>query len=938
MDQAFDANLDDEKLAADLRDAFMSELGEPMDVTVGGPHFGGSSGRSTAALRDGWTPRGARLGDFEIVDEVGRGGMGIVYRARQLSLNREVALKVLPGYARRGRTAVQRFRTEAQAAARLHHTNIVPIYAQGEESGRFFYAMELIDGASLDSAIRTRSRVLSPSNTRLAQVSDLRSSITSRALNVTAPSATEEPPADDPPSYLVRGLRDLGRTREDYQRIARMFADVAEGLAHAHASGVVHRDIKPQNLLVDRDLRLHITDFGLARLADAPTITVPGEVMGTPAYLSPEQIEAHVDGVDFRTDIYSLGVTLYELLTLRRPFEGETREQILTGIRTCEPASPRRFDGQIPKDLETICLKAMEKEPARRFSSAADLADELRRFAEGRPIRSRPLGPVGRMLKWCRRHRAATTAIALAAIAMILATGLALSVQESKRARAVAAERARHERAATLIAEVRQRVVYLDYRRTDHIAELLSEAESLGGAEEDLAKLRGIVAFGENNLPAAEKNLQAAIALENDDAEARYLLARVYERLQRQDLSAAELAAAENIGARTASEWFFRGLALHWNDTDEAIRSYEQARRERLTEGDVYLQATLQLARARNQRMYSQRSLDDFSTVTEALTQLIDYQVYGSYPYYLMSIAHRLAGEIYDGSNGTRDDAMVREHLEKALEYARAGEALEPEKPMPHSAEAFALETMNRWEEAVRAHGDSIRVSTGDREGYCEAHHYRWRLYFWLGDYDAALSDIVIQRSCPLPSPDFLYSRAYPALVYAAKGNLERARLEANAIVTDHPGSAIAVVWAASWLRLLGDSPGADALLAQHSRAVDFSAELTGSQTAEWVEILYRFVQSGDNAAAVAEYIEKADKSWPLKGEFDFHAGIRALAAGDIDAAKAALERSYRSFDSEQRYTYNAKLLLEMLRQDSAWPPWIIARGLDSAPANRVEE
>jgi serine/threonine protein kinase/Flp pilus assembly protein TadD len=918
MDPSLD-NADEEQLASQLREAFRTEQGEVRDFTFDGPRFRGSSGSAMSALGDA---AGLRLGDFQLVSELGRGGMGIVYRARQLSLNREVAVKVLPSYAQRGRLAIQRFRTEAQAAARLHHTNIVPIYAHGEDGGRFYYAMELIEGASLDAAIRTRSRVLCPSNTHLPEVASIRSQET-----IAAGSA---PDFDVPPAAMAEdasaSLPALARTRDDYRQVARLFAEVAEALAHAHAQGVIHRDIKPQNLLVDRSHRLHVTDFGLARLADGPALTMTGEVMGTPAYLSPEQVEARQDAIDHRTDIYSLGATLYEVLALRPPFVGETRHQVMNGIRTSAPILLRRFDRHLPKDLETICLKALEKEPDRRFATAADMAADLRRFCAGRPIRSRPVGLVGRGIKWSRRHRALTTALVLSLVALLLAGGLGLTVRQ-----------ARQDRAANLLSEARHRLVFLDYRSTDRLEARLDDAEELGADPIELARLRGLMAFAANEPAEAYAHLDSILADRPADVEALYLLATAQERDNQVQKAAQSRAAADEIGPSTAAEWFLRGLAYRWHDPAEAIRSYEEGRRLRLQDGEVFLQATLHAARARNQRMYAERSLDDFASAEEALRQLIDLQVYGSYPYYLLSTTHRLAGEIYAGSEGTREGALAAAHLEKALELARAGATVEPNNPSPHSAEAFALESMGRWAEAIAAHTASIELSAGNVERLCEAHHYRWRLHFWLGNYEAALSDVNVHKACSLPEPEFMYSRAFPALIHAAQGDLGRARQEALAITTDHPRSALAVIWTASWLRLLGRAAEAERHLAAMADSVDFSAEIVSPQTPQWVEALYEQAWHGTAKTRLAELADAAPQPWRLRGEADFHEALRVLGEGDRATAEQALLRSYRSFDSELRYTFAARLLREMLREDPQWPPWIAAEGLDLEPADDVE-
>jgi serine/threonine protein kinase len=266
-----------------------------------------------------------QLGEFRIVRELGRGGMGTVYEAVQTSLNRRVALKVLgPGLGLTDR-AVQRFRREAEAAAKLHHTNIVPVYATGEANGCHFYAMELIDGPSLDHVIRQMRESRVPDH-------DPGPSADAVATGPYIPAVVTTPPSG---SGSGAGK---GTSRERFDRIATMIADVADALHHAHTHGVTHRDIKPSNLMLSSDGRLSVTDFGLARMLEQPGMTITGEFVGTPAYMSPEQVSAGRIPVDHRSDIYSLGATLYELLTLRPPFVAKGRDRLQRGgpCSSCE--------------------------------------------------------------------------------------------------------------------------------------------------------------------------------------------------------------------------------------------------------------------------------------------------------------------------------------------------------------------------------------------------------------------------------------------------------------------------------------------------------------------------------------------------------------------------------------------------------------------------
>jgi serine/threonine protein kinase/Tfp pilus assembly protein PilF len=327
------------------------------------------------------------LGDFRIVGEIGRGGMGVVYEAVQVSLGRRVALKVLPFAAALDPRQLQRFKTEAQAAALLHHTNIVPVHAVGCERGVHYYAMQRIDGQNLAAVIR-----------------ELR-----RQAGHAADGEPSPPPAPARLSAETLALAGLSTDRSRwspayFRAVAQLGVQAAEALEHAHDEGVVHRDIKPANLLLDAKEKLWITDFGLAHCRAGAELTMTGDVVGTLRYMSPEQALGKRLLVDHRTDIYSLGVTLYEFLTLEPAFPGSDREEVLRQIASEEPRPPRRINQAIPPELETIIQKAIEKNPADRYATAQELADDLERFLKHEPIRARRPTVVHRLVKWSRRH------------------------------------------------------------------------------------------------------------------------------------------------------------------------------------------------------------------------------------------------------------------------------------------------------------------------------------------------------------------------------------------------------------------------------------------------------------------------------------------------------------------------------------------------------
>ena len=332
---------------------------------------GRGEGAGSPLPSDGRGVRGEGLrsfGDYELLEEIARGGMGVVYKARQKSLGRIVAVKMLLFGDQSGKDLAQRFRAEAAAAASLQHANIVAIHEVGAHEGMPFFAMDFIEGQSL---------------ARLAAGQPL-------------PAA----------------------------RAARYVKIVAEAIHYAHEHGILHRDLKPSNVLIDPFDQPRVTDFGLAkRLHHDSELTLSGQVLGSPNYMPPEQAAAKRGLVGRRSDVYSLGAILYHLLTGRPPFVGETLTDTLQEVVNTEPVSPRLLNPSVPRDLETLCLKCLEKEPARRYQTAQALAEDLGRFLRNEPIQARPVGPVEKLWRWCRRKPlvaslGATTLVLLLAVAV----------------------------------------------------------------------------------------------------------------------------------------------------------------------------------------------------------------------------------------------------------------------------------------------------------------------------------------------------------------------------------------------------------------------------------------------------------------------------------------------------------------------------------------
>jgi WD40 repeat protein/serine/threonine protein kinase len=307
-----------------------------------------------------------RLGRYELLEEIAHGGMGVVYRARDRTLNRVVALKLMLGGQFAGQREIKRFQAEAEAAAKLDHPNIVPIYEVGEQDGRPFFSMKFMEGGTLTEGLDGSDTVL------------------------------------------------------DNRKAALLLAKIARAVHHAHQRAVLHRDLKPGNILLDAHGEPHVSDFGLAKCLDAKDgSTATGAMVGSPSFMSPEQAAGHADQLTTASDIYSLGALLYQLLTGRPPFEAATALATLEKVVHQEPRPPRALQSAVDQDLETICLKCLEKKSEHRYGSAEALAEDLERWLRREPILARPIGAVGRLSKWTQRNPGTATLILISSLAIV---------------------------------------------------------------------------------------------------------------------------------------------------------------------------------------------------------------------------------------------------------------------------------------------------------------------------------------------------------------------------------------------------------------------------------------------------------------------------------------------------------------------------------------
>jgi serine/threonine protein kinase len=434
------------ELADEIRDVF------PVLIRMENMRSDGPE-ESTGGVAVHTATRLERLGDFRILREVGRGGMGVVYEAEQESLGRRVALKVLPDAALADAKQVLRFQREARAAARLHHTNIVPVFGVGQDEGHRYYVMQFIPGMGLDAVMeelrRLRrgegaasplpGRALSKASVSAAEVAQ--AIVTGRFLLAEGADGAPQPgstlavtdsaPLDQPaavsrqtdessvislPGASADSLARSDLDRTFFRSVARIGLQVAEALEYANRQGVLHRDVKPSNLLLDPKGNVWVADFGLAKASDTEDLTHSGDIIGTVRYMAPERFAGKCDA---RSDVYALGLTLYELLALRPAFEASDRHELMRRVMNEEPERLRGQVPNIPRDLETIVQKAIDRDPARRYASAAALAEDLQRFLDDKPIKARRVTPAEQAWRWARRNPAVASLAAGLLVALV---------------------------------------------------------------------------------------------------------------------------------------------------------------------------------------------------------------------------------------------------------------------------------------------------------------------------------------------------------------------------------------------------------------------------------------------------------------------------------------------------------------------------------------
>jgi len=788
--------------------------------------------------------RGQRLGEYEIIREVGRGGMGVVYEAIQTSLNRRVALKVLPPGALLAENALERFAREASTSGRLHHTNIVPIYAVGEEQGIHYYAMQFIEGRSL--------------------------------------------------AEHLKRMREKGTEagRDYYRRVAHWGQQVADALAHAHAQGIIHRDVKPSNLLLDARDNVWVSDFGLARGDTLATITLTGDVVGTARYMSPEQARGGRRQLDARTDIYSLGATLYELLALRPAHEAESREAVLNLIAFADPAPLRRLNPAIPRDLETIVGKCMEKESQRRYARAEEVADDCRRFLADEPIRARRTPVVLKAARFLRRHRYYTLGTVLVIALTVGILALATEVRQLR-------GQQRLDEAFTAI------LFEADHTRG---ARLLDEAESFGIDSAKLHLYRGLIPLWDRQPHSAIPPLTRAWQRDPDDAEVCCALALAYHATGDAVHGDHYLRRGAELTPDTALAWLLRGQALSEIGRSGAGEAYTRA----LAIRPDFTPAIRARAGERANRLLTEGAREELEPM------LNDYEAWVTFwPDAATSYSARAWGYLYAAAyaeahpelDGRRAQwlADARRDLDHAL-------ALAPDSWMVLARRG----TLERYRGDFRASAQTLAEAIAlndERAG--DSHpglvHHRVLALHALGELETALDEIT--AACEA-LPSFVPAPLQRAVLLAELGRIAEARSLCRDALRNRSTGLAGLTIAAAVAELLGDAEAARAAVETWPPAdIPLEESGRGGYGPALKYLRGELDEPGLLAAA------RGHPGWTC--EYQFLIGLRSLGGGRRTEGVAALEACVNTgVFSYVQYRF-AQVFLARAQSLPEWPVWL---------------
>lgn len=742
------------------------------------------------------------LDDYEVIEEIGRGGMGIVYAARQTRLDRVVALKVLPallGAVRPDATA--RFEREAALAAKLKHTNIVAVHDFGAVDGTLYYAMELVEGRSLRDILRE----IDDTGAVDVVIGGARGQRDTES-RTTSSSASSVSSDAGPSKTLITWFGSSASThRLYYRRVAEWIAEVADALHYAHEHGVIHRDIKPANLLLSAENRLMISDFGLARTSGARTLTAERSILGTARYMSPEQLDENLGAIDARVDVYALGATLYELLAFRPMFAAADDREVLHHVLHREPTPPRRFVRQVPRELETIVLKAVEKNRGKRYATAKAFADDLRRWLLDLPIYARRPSLPARTAKFVRRHK---LPVALTTISLLLMASFSIAY------RAYGASRREADNALSIAANQRMELLYDEAKREFYggaFAVALKRTDEGLASEPTSARLLRLRARCLHHLGREEESLtilEALLTRDPEDFKTHYQTAVLLdgnnpaplskydqpgslrrilptdERSRRLDYHREQV---QRLRPDSAEAFYFAASAEE--DPHRAIELLNDALRRNPTLGEALL--------ARSRRYYQ---IGDYQAMLldaeRATTKRYDWALMHGQ----RASAYKALGR-YQEAEQAFSDAIQREphypvwwhnrglikhetgRFAEALADANEAIHLDPQFAYGYVVRAQALVGLGKLDLAIAAFDKAQQLRSGDVEILLE----RGKMHFNVGNLEEAIADMarVIEIA-----PDEVRSYGNRAMAFILMKQYDRAISDLTRCIELDPGNA----------------------------------------------------------------------------------------------------------------------------------------------------
>jgi hypothetical protein len=680
-----------------------------------------------------------------------------------------------------------------------------------------------------------------------------------------------------------------------FDSVARMVAGVADALDYAHKQGVVHRDIKPANLLLAPDSRLSLNDFGLARVLEEPGMTQTGEVLGTPAYMSPEQITGGRVPTDHRTDVYSLGATLYEMLTFLVPFPGASRDQVLAQILHKEPTPPHALNPKVPVDLETICLKCLEKDPDRRYPSAGALADDLRRYVNRFAITARRAGPVARLNKWVRRHPALTASLGC----LLLAVGLALAFAQLAH-RAERDRLAEQKLARAQLLEEKIRNAYLvatsgDLKSTD---DAIKEIEDLGASPGQVRLLRGVVAYFRQDAAGAISDLEQAVNLLPDSVAARALLAIACADSGQEDRYEELSLEIQRLTPATPEDFLFKGYARQVNEAGRGLEDIDAGIRRR----DSPLGRALRAFVRANRAIDSARPQDADEALADA--DVARGMLPNNQTALYMSAYARLAAA------GIYQEAALAERRQAVLaQAAQDVQALEPYIGLPGPAWMM-------WQ-YFEDTGDPVRALDVARRAFDQSAGPVSFLYadslYRQGRFAEAWKSFDRRKQTDLVSD---VTRAF--ILAELPDGPRRALDECDRLARKYPRAVWELRYRGYLWLFLGRKEQARATLQGFRRPF--------AESQDWKDFFEAMRQFGRGEVSEDEYLERAKGSRWQQGFAHFEVGLSRLADGDRAGAREHFDKAVRTRTIwEFQWTWS-QMLLHRLESDPTWPPWIAAK------------